>query len=806
MPFSFFIKKQKKQTYKKAILMGIVLLVFSSCNTTKYLNNDEFLLKSNDIELDTDAQKAEIGSLEYQLSTLAKQKPNKKTLGFTRARLWWYYKAKRSIERSGRPDTLGIIQKDTSRFYKVVLKRYAEPPAIYNTEKMDATAQSMEYYLNNRGFYGAKVSSATDTSGKLVTVTYSVSTDSFMRVGTVQHITDDLNIKQLLPKIRKETLLKENVPLDSRTFDKEKGRILSLIKNEGYRYVYPTNIIYEGDSTGLRTNVKAIILPPTDSTFHQKYHVGKIYVNTQYYPSANIRTQYDTILYDGYHFIKKSENEFQITLKALKRSLYINSDSLYRYNDHDQTSKALGRMGIFKFVSVKTRPTEQMGADGKNYIDFYIYLTPEDKIDVGWNGEVSFISGDRILNEALGLFFNTNFINKNVFKGGEKLTLSAGYGIESSLSSTNLLDLTNTFTQDVRIQADLTLPPFYKNANLRFSTAYNLVQRSGQYRYNLFNAEVGIDWKSLQSQKKLTFNPISINYLNPIIEEEFQSTLDDNPLLARSFDPQLIAGSNATFSWSKQNLQSKESYAFVANIDFSGNLLYLIDQIFNPDKPFVFGINKGITYSQYSIFEVDGRYFKNYNKNLTLAMRVNTGIGFSYLNSEESGLPYVKQFSAGGNTGIRGWQVRELGPGGEPELELEDVFPFQAGDFKAELNTELRFSLDFLASGMEGAVFADFGNIWSLKDTTNNNVKLLRADNFVNRIAIGAGGGIRWDLSFFILRLDYAWKVRRPYSATGDDSDLNTYWEGVHNRQLPEAERVSWIRDGRVNIAIGYPF
>ncbi|MGB0984967.1 MAG: BamA/TamA family outer membrane protein [Saprospiraceae bacterium] len=786
--------------------MGIVLFVFSSCNTTKYLKDDEFLLKSNDIALETDAKKGEIGSLEYQLSTLTKQKPNKKTLGFTRARLWWYYRAKRSIERSARTDTLGQIQKDTSRFYKVVLKRYAEPPTIHNVEKMDATAQSMEYYLNNRGFYGARVSSAIDTNKKLVTVIYSVTTDSFMRVGNVQHITDDLNIKQLLPQIKRGSLLKRNIPLDSRTFNQEKARILSLIKNEGYRYVYPTNIIYEGDSSGLATNVKAIILPPTDSTFHQKYHIGKIYVNTQYYPSANIRTQYDTVLYDGYHFIKKTENDFQITLKALKRSLYINSDSLYRYNEHDQTSKALGRMGVFKFVSVKTRPSEIVSPDGRNLIDFYIYLTPEEKIDIGWNGEVSFISGDRILTEALGLFFNTNFINKNVFKGGEKLKLSAGYGIESPLSSTTLIDLTNTFTQDVRLQADLTLPPFYKNANLRFSTAYNLVQRFQQYRYNLFNAEIGIDWKSLRSQKKLTFNPLSINYLNPIIEEDFQSTLDDNPLLARSFDAQLIAGSNATFSWSKQNLASNESYSFIANMDFSGNFLNLINQIFQPDAPFIFGINKDITYSQYSIFEIDGRYFKTYNRNLTLAMRFNTGVGFSYLNSKETGLPYVKQFSAGGNTGIRAWQVRQLGPGGEPELELEDVFPFQTGDFKAELNTELRFSLDFLASGMEGAAFADFGNVWSLKDTTNNNVKLLRVDNFLNRIAVGVGGGIRWDLSFFILRLDYAWKLRRPYSATGDDTDGSSYWESAHIQQIPIENQVSFWRQGRVNIAIGYPF
>jgi outer membrane protein assembly factor BamA len=221
-----------------------------------------------------------------------------------------------------------------------------------------------------------------------------------------------------------------------------------------------------------------------------------------------------------------------------------------------------------------------------------------------------------------------------------------------------------------------------------------------------------------------------------------------------------------------------------------------------PEAPFVFG-SDSITYSQYSLVELDFRYFKTYNRDITFGFRVNPGIGYPYANSQNTGLPYVKQFFAGGNNSIRAWRVRQLGPGGAPNDFLNDtIAPYQTGDFKFVMNFEGRFNLDVIFAGLEGAIFTDMGNVWSLTDDSDNRIKMLSVnspfDNFFKRWTIGAGLGIRYDFSFFILRVDYAWRIRRAYSADGDDDNLSQYWEYRH-------EPIRW-NNGRINLAIGYPF
>ena len=795
-------------THRQSLILLIGFLLMTSCNTTKFLKEDEILLTKNNIELETDAKKAEIGSLSYNLSTLVKQKPNKKSLGFTRARLWWYYRAHQHIDNSTKLDTVTQrMESDTSRFYKVVLKRFAESPAIYDLNKMDATAQSMEYYLNNRGFYEARVDASVRIKKRFAEVTYKVRTDSFMRIADVEYETEDLNIQQELDRIKRGSLLQPKLPLDSRTFNSEKNRVVKLLQNEGYRFFYPTNIIYEGDSSGLGTKVKAVILPPTDSTFHQKYHIGEIYVHTKYSPSQNIRTEFDTVQYQGLYLIKRKGEGFHLKEKTLRRSIFVQEDSLFRLKNLEQTNRRLSKLGVYKFVSIKSILSNKPN-DDRNFIDFNIYLTPDEKMTLSSNQSVDYISGDNLVTEALGLFVNMNYRNRNVFRGGQILSLSAGYGIEMPIGRDSLLGFRDRFTQDIKVQADLALPPFSNNGNFRFTTAFNQVQRFNQYRYNLITAEMGIDWK-LPNNQTFTITPTSLNYLGSKIDPDFKAEqLDPNPLYARSFDPQLIFGSSAAYSKTKQNSRTDESMSFRANVEAVGALLNLVDRLIDPANPFVFGSNQDIHYAQYAKLEIEGKYFKTFNRNLTLGARINSGIGVPYGNSSERGLPYIKQFFSGGNTSVRAWRVRQLGPGGQPDPNLVGVYPFQTGDFKFEGNLESRFSLDFLLSGLEGAAFVDFGNVWALTDTSDNNIKLIKPGNFLKRIGVGAGGGVRLDLSFFILRVDYAWKVWRPYSATGDDSDLSTYWESAHTEELRLSGAVvdPFWKQGRLSLAIGYPF
>ena len=774
----------------------VLATLLTSCNTTKFLGSNDLLLEKNRIEVETDAPKDEVGSLSWSLSTLTKQKPNKKGLGMFRTRLWWYFKAQEHIKSNIKLDSAGqVVDTDTSRFYNFILRRVAEPPAYYSEEKTNATAQSMQYYLNNRGFYDAKVETEVEAKKHKVYVKYKVSTDSLMRIGAVYYKTNDSIVQPLISDIQPNSLLQPSIPLDSKTFNNEKNRIVKYLKNKGFCYFYPNYITYEGDSSGLKTDVTVKILSPDSTTFHQAYYLDSIYIHMQYIPTANIRTQYDTITYKGYRFIKIKGEPFPVQLSTLANAIYLRSGEMFRQEYHDQTSQRLGKLDIYKFISLKYTPNGKFDNFGHPLIDYNIYLTPAQKMDWGFNASVNYISGDNTIGEALGLFVNGNYRNKNIFNGAQALNINVGYGIEAPFGTDKLIDLQNSFTQDFRTQVDLLFPPYSNNANLRISSAYNLVQRFQQYDYRLITTELGIDYKKSNSQS-FSFNPISINYLNPTVADEFQEILAINPLLERSFDQQFVIGGNFNFTFSKDNQRANESFLLRLGIDLSGNLLNVLDGAIDPETPFYFG-QDSITYSQYSILEADFRYFKTFYRYLTLACRFDVGVGFPYGNSAESGLPYVKQFFAGGNASIRAWRVRQLGPGGNnDDLEDTGTIPFQTGDFKFIGNLELRFGLDFIFQGMEGAVFTDFGNVWSLTDDAEDGIRLLSTDNFLKRFAVGAGAGIRYDFSFFILRLDYAWRLRRTYSGTGNDADLSSFWEGQHAK----------LQNGRLNLAIGYPF
>jgi len=77
--------------------------------------------------------------------------------------------------------------------------------------------------------------------------------------------------------------------------------------------------------------------------------------------------------------------------------------------------------------------------------------------------------------------------------------------------------------------------------------------------------------------------------------------------------------------------------------------------------------------------------------------------------------------------------------------------PNQTGDIKLEINAEYRFLMFWK---VEGALFADAGNIWTLKAETGREEGRFDIRNFYKSIAFNWGFGARLNLDFVILRLD----------------------------------------------------
>ena len=140
---------------------------------------------------------------------------------------------------------------------------------------------------------------------------------------------------------------------------------------------------------------------------------------------------------------------------------------------------------------------------------------------------------------------------------------------------------------------------------------------------------------------------------------------------------------------------------------------------------------------------------------------------------------------------MRAWDQSVLGPGGyEDTNRLSNQIGFQRGDIKLEFNAEYRFDILWL---LEGALFADIGNVWTLKKDPDRPGSQFTS-KFYDQLAVGIGWGARWDFTYFNIRFDFAYKVRNPYP---DEEGRKWYsWEEFKRQKLFE----------NIQVAVNYPF
>jgi hypothetical protein len=274
----------------------------------------------------------------------------------------------------------------------------------------------------------------------------------------------------------------------------------------------------------------------------------------------------------------------------------------------------------------------------------------------------------------------------------------------------------------------------------------------------------------------------------------FIDILENRPYLKKSYEEQFIAGGNYSFTYSEQMLTGKMlQYYLHFTAETAGNLFSLVKVIGgetpSPENPLKI---VGSIYSQYAKLSVDGRASYNFRDKNKMALRLFAGVASAYGNS--STLPYNKQFFSGGPNSIRAFQINSVGPGTYLQNDSTTSFLQLGGDIKLEANAEYRFGIYRF---VKGALFVDAGNVWLQKSNPANIGSPFAFNSFINELAIGAGIGLRVDVSFFVLRFDLAMPLRKPWLPANNRWVIN---------QIDFANP-TWRSNNLVlNIAIGYPF
>ncbi|MEO6498710.1 MAG: BamA/TamA family outer membrane protein, partial [Mucilaginibacter sp.] len=321
----------------------------------------------------------------------------------------------------------------------------------------------------------------------------------------------------------------------------------------------------------------------------------------------------------------------------------------------------------------------------------------------------------------------------------------------------------------------------------KIDLSYELLNRRKLYTLNSFKAELGYVWKP-NLFKEHSLNLFSVDIVQALnVTKLYLDSIKKIPILQHVIDTQFILGSNYIFTFNPLVNDAKGTGWFFNGLaDLSGNIAGAVTgaNVKKGEAKRIFGV----PFSQYIKGQADLRYYYAFNKNARLANRIIAGIGIPYGNSTQ--LPYIKQFFSGGTNSIRAFRSRSVGPGTfrDPNADSAAFYPDQAGDVKFELNTELRYKINNI---IETAFFIDAGNVWLFnKDTSTSYPRpgVQFTKNFYKELAVGAGIGLRLDLTILLLRLDVAVPVRKPWLKAG-----------IPGKNFDLSNPV-------FNLGIGYPF
>ena len=778
------------------VVLSGVLLACASCSSIKHVPDNEYLLDKVNIEVDdrNDINRSE-------LYNFLRQQPNHKVLGFAKLQLATY-------SLSGR---------DSTKWYNRWLRRIGQPPVIYDSALTDASTRQLRLALVNSGYTDASVEAVpTSPSKKRMDVLYRITAGEPHRVTSVGYNIPDTALRRLVMAGIGEAGIRPGMLLDRTALDEERARITRNLRNAGYYDFNREYITYTADTvagsklvgltlnlhtpdqraaSGLSHFADSLTLDPAR---HHRYDIRRVIfvIDNDIDNRSSAIMPKDTVDYRGTLFIYGSDRYLKPSV--LDEMCHIEPGRPYSARQVERTYEALGRLSVVKFINIEMEPVGSIGDIG--LLDAYIYLARNKKQSASVELEGTNSEGD------LGFGVGLTYQHRNLAKGSELLTAKFRASYESL--SGNFEGLINNRYTEFAGEVGITFPKFecpflsksFKQrllASTEFAVSANYQERP-EYTRIIFGTAWKWKWQQQRADymRRQTYDLIDINYVR--LPRSTINFIDEiapsNPLLRYSYEDHFIMRMGYSFSRTNRRMPTGTVNAYsvqphITTLRFSGemagNVLYAISKLIGQKKSD--GVYKvlGIQYAQYLKGEVDYTYTRNFDTRNAIAVHGGFGIAFPYGNSTM--VPFEKRFYAGGANGVRGWGVRTLGPGAYDARNSVTDFINQCGDIRLDLSVEYRAKLFWV---LEGAVFIDAGNIWTIRDYETQPGGLFRFNTFYKQIAAAYGVGLRLDFTYFLLRFDLGLKAHNP--AMNQEP-----WPLLHPK---------WSRDANFHFSVGYPF
>lgn len=724
-----------------------------------------------------------------EIDKLIRQKPNSKFLGIG------FLKVKLGIHNT-------FTRKKENRFSRWLKNRVGEEPVIFDTLLAEFSANQMQQWFFNKGYFDTKAVATAKIKKKKATVEYTVNKGKPYTIRNIQYAISDTILRSIYFLNLENSKVRIGDIFNQENFELERDRITKDIRNYGYYFFNREYIYFDFDST-LSENMldlRIVIENPQGRKAHQSYTLNKVDIDLSTEDYYKKFRNLDTV---DSKFISINDPGNVIKPKILKRQVYLDKKGKYNDEDVELTYSRLGDLRMFKFVN----------------IDFAIDSTDSTKLNTTIKLSTSKkqftqteIEG-YVASANIGSSANFIYTNKNIFRGAEIFEFRIKAGLETQAfidQASSNIPIFNS--RESNTSASITFPGFllfrdkktygiYASPRTRIGINY-ITESRPEYLRSTFSGNFTYDWKQNQYVTH-SFSPVSLNFVKSTLSDEALELLlnIDNPYIIESFDPHITLGLRYTYTFSNQVINLRKNYYFARfNLEVMGTGLYLLSEnIRNPKNSSGNYELLGLPFYNFTRPEIDLRYFKYVGQRSLLVYRFNAGAGFAYWNSNI--LPFERQFFTGGSNSIRAFRARSVGPGNFSDISKSNLNLDQTGEMKIEGNLEYRFDITdhFLGSKLKGATFLDAGNVWTLASTNADSLGKFNISKFQNQLAVGTGFGLRLDYSFLLFRFDLGLKLRDP-RFTGSEQ-----WviQNLYNTAWKSANQYSFWN---FNFGIGYPF
>ena len=743
----------------------VLVVLLSACRSTKYVPEGDYLLDKVSIKSDNPQISKEA------LKDYLRQTPNAAVFGLFRMQLGVY----------------NLAGNDTSKWINKTLKRIGDPPVIYNPSMTSLSVQQIQRQIENKGYILAKVESKVTTKGKKATVDYIIKSNTPYRLRDYRI---DIQNDELT-KIAQDTsrsMIRSNMLFDTDILNGERERITTRFRQQGYYNFNKDFLNYTVDSTlnlhkvDVSLELRDYLSRPGDSAnkvVFKQFTIRKVifYTNTDVNLTSDITSteKPDTVQFRD--FILVTPKKRILKLDALVQNTFINPKSLYSDEAVERTYSALNSLGPIKYVNISFKET------GNNTLDCYVVIIPSKTISLSTELEATYTAG------YWGFGGNINYANRNRFKGAETLSLLARGAFEWQ---------DGVWAREYGGQVGLKFPRFmlpfasydFKrniHANTEFVSAFTYQDRPGEFVTTNVSGGINYSWKRRRFQHMFQLFDLSYVqfHINPVFRDSFLNPLKPK-FTPYNYEDHFImrmgyAGSYTTFNVNRP----MQNYSISRySIETAGNVLNGLSHLFG--KPDSTGVYKvfNIRFAQYVKGEFNISHHQIFDKDNRFVYHLGVGLAVPYGNADV--IPFEKRFYSGGANSVRGWGESMLGPGAYKRITSLPRDFNQVGDIKLDMNMEYRAKMFWL---MEGALFLDAGNVWTIKSYSTQPLGAFQLNSFMNQIAIAYGMGIRFDFSFFIARVDLGFKLFNPVLSRRDQWRINPGWD-----------------DLALHFAIGYPF